>query len=63
MKITEVRSYHDAIKRFQWGMLWDLFDGNKAWLNIAHECIDRHVSRGVAIRIKFSDGHIESYTF
>jgi acetyl-CoA synthetase len=63
MKISEVRSYNEAIKGFKWEMLWDIFDGNKEWLNIAHECIDRHVSRGVAIRIKFSDGHIESYTF
>ena len=63
MRITEFKTYYDAVEYFEWKMLSDLFDGNQDSLNIAHECIDRHVKKGVAIRIKFSDGHTESYSF
>jgi acetyl-CoA synthetase len=30
---------------------------------MAHECIDRHPPEDKAIRIKFTDRHIEEYTF
>ncbi len=40
-------------------MLWDIFDGDKENLNIAYGCIDRHVDKGTAIKIKFADGHTE----
>lgn len=63
MKINEFKTYREAIESFEWEMLFKLFDGDESWLNITHECIDRHVKKGVAIRIKFSDGHTESYSF
>lgn len=63
MKLTEYRTYEEAKEKFNFDQVWELFDGNKEWFNIAHECIDRHVGKGIAIRIKFDDGHTEQYTF
>jgi acetyl-CoA synthetase len=63
MKITEYKTYKEAEKDFSWDKVWDLFDGNKEYFNITHECIDRHVGKGTAVRIKFADGHSEQYTF
>jgi len=38
--------------------LWDLFDGNREYLNIAHECVSRHAdgSGRTAVRIAHADG-------
>lgn len=63
MKITEFDTYKEVMENFEWGMLWEIFDGKRDWFNIAHECIDRHCKKGLAIRIKFSDGHVEAYSF
>lgn len=60
MKITDYRSYKEAKEHFNWNQIWDVFDGNRERFNIAHECIDRHVGKGTAIRIKFDDGHVET---
>ena len=62
-KLTEYSTYKEVTREFRWGMLWDLFDGNKKNLNIAHECLDRHVDKGTAIRLKFADRRTEKYTF
>lgn len=62
-KLTEHSTYKEVTREFRWGMLWDLFDGNKKNLNIAHECLDRHVDKGTAIRLKFADRRTEKYTF
>jgi len=63
MKITDYKTYKEAQAQFNWDKIWDLFDGDRAYFNIAHECIDRHVGKGTAVRIKFADGHTEQYTF
>ena len=63
MKITEYRTYEEAKAHFSWDRVWEIFDGSKEQFNIAHECIDRHVGKGTALRIKFSDGHSEQYSF
>jgi acetyl-CoA synthetase len=63
MKITDYKTYKEAQAHFSWDKIWDLFDGDRAYFNIAHECIDRHVGKGTAVRIKFADGHSEQYTF
>ncbi len=63
MKISEIKTYQEAIKGFKWGMLWELFDGDRDQLNITHECLDRHKGNGTAVRLKFSDGHTERYSF
>jgi acetyl-CoA synthetase len=63
MRITDYKSYAEASKNFTWDKIWELFDGNREQFNIAHECIDRHIGQGTAVRIKFADGHTEKYTF
>jgi acetyl-CoA synthetase len=57
------RSYHEALARFSWDGLWKLFDGDRRRLNIAHECVDRHVGRGTALRLQFADGRREEHDF
>ncbi|MBI4637558.1 MAG: AMP-binding protein [Candidatus Rokubacteria bacterium] len=61
--ILDLRSYPEALRAFRWGDLWELFDGDRGHLNIAHECVDRHAGAATALRLKFADGHREEYTF
>jgi acetyl-CoA synthetase len=61
--ILDVRRYPDVRERFRWEALWELFDGDRARLNLAHECVDRHVGRGTALRIQFDDGRRASHDF
>ena len=63
MALTDYVSYADAHKNFSKQALWDLFDGDRDHLNLTHECLDRHVGKGRAVRIAFADGRDESYTF
>jgi acetyl-CoA synthetase len=42
-KLTDHVSYADALAHCSSDKLWELFDGNRQRMNIAHECIDRHV--------------------
>ena len=46
MSVIDVRSYPEAIRTFSWAALWELFDGNRERLNLAHECVDRHAGKG-----------------
>ena len=64
-KLTDYTGYRDAQREFSPARLWELFDGERARLNIAHECIDRHADdpERVAIWIAFADGHDEQLTF
>ena len=41
-RLTDYTSYADAQAQFSPAKLWELFDGDRERLNIAHECIDRH---------------------
>jgi acetyl-CoA synthetase len=61
--ILEIRRYPEAREQFRWDALWELFDGDRRRLNLAHECVDRHVARGTALRIQFADGRREEHTF
>jgi acetyl-CoA synthetase len=61
--VLDVRRYPEARERFRWDALWELFDGNRERLNLAHECVDRHVGRGTALRIQFADGRREEHDF
>jgi len=56
-------SYEQAIAGFDWSQLWELFDGDREHLNIAHECLDRHPGDRVAARIAHADGVREELTF
>jgi acetyl-CoA synthetase len=64
-KLTDYTSYADANAHFSNESLWALFDGDRGRLNIAHECIDRHVTDPdrVAVRIAHDDGRDEFLTF
>jgi len=57
------RRYPEVVETFQWSSLWDLVDGDRERLNLGHECVDRWVTRGTALRLQFADGHREEWTF
>jgi acetyl-CoA synthetase len=62
--LTGFTSYADAQRHFARERLWELFDGNREQLNIAHECIDRHAaSGGVAVRIVHAEGGNQALSF
>jgi acetyl-CoA synthetase len=63
--LTDYTSYADAQRHFATARLWELFDGDRERLNIAHECIDRHAGdpHRVAIRIAHAEGHDEAISF
>lgn len=65
VKLTDTTSYDDAQRHFSSQGLWDLFDGDRAALNLAHECIDRHATEPsrVAVRVVRADGNDEILTF
>ena len=65
MRLTDYTSYEDAQREFDPARLWDLFDGDRSALNIAHECVDRHAGdpARVAIWVAFADGRDERITF
>lgn len=62
-QLTEINDYDRAHAAFSTDRLWALFDGDRTHLNLAHECLDRHRGRGLAVTVKFADGHLERYTF
>ena len=63
-RLTDYTRYADAQRHFSSAGLWELFDGDRQWLNIAHECVDRHVPTGrVAVRLAHADGRDEALTF
>jgi acetyl-CoA synthetase len=65
MKLTQYTRYADAQQYANATALWHLFDGNREWLNIAHECIVRHANGNgrPALRIAHSEGADEILTF
>jgi acetyl-CoA synthetase len=64
-RLTDLTSYADAQRHATPRALWDLFDGDREHLNIAHECIDRHAdgSARPAVRIVHADGRDEVLSF
>lgn len=61
--ILESRTYDEVQRRFSWEAVWALFDGTSERMNVAHECIDRHRGKGVAVSVKFAEGRSEHYGF
>jgi acetyl-CoA synthetase len=51
-----LRRYPEALQQFRWSALWELFDGERDHLNIAHECVDRHPGPAVALRLAEPEG-------
>lgn len=64
-KLTEYTRYSDAQKFADSRALWDLFDGDREYLNIAHECVRRHAdgSGRTAVRIAHADGTEKTLSF
>ena len=57
--LLELDNYDSIQSEFSSKLLWDLFDGNKEYMNLAHECLDRHSGKGRAISVKHDSGDIE----
>ncbi len=57
-RLTDYTSYADAQAHANSAALWELFDGDREYFNIASECIQRHAdgSGRVAVRIAHADG-------
>jgi acetyl-CoA synthetase len=63
-KLTEYTSYADAQAHCSAEKLWELFDGDRERMNIAHECVDRHAGDGrAAIVLVRPSGEDEVITF
>src|SRR5258708_295863 len=64
-KLTEYTRYADAQRFADSRALWELFEGNSEYLNIAHECIGRHAdgSGRTAVRIAHAGGTDEILSF
>lgn len=63
-KLTDTLSYADAQALCSADKLWELFDGNREYMNIAHECIDRHAGKTEpAIILVRAAGGDETYSF
>ena len=64
-KLTEYTSYADALAHANSTALWKLFDGDRQYLNITHECMNRHAdgSGRTAVRIAHADGTDEILSF
>jgi acetyl-CoA synthetase len=64
-KLTEYTSYADAQAHASSAALWELFDGDRDRLNIAHECMTRWAdgSGRPAVRIAHAEGHDEILSF
>lgn len=64
-KLTDYTSYADAQEHASSAALWELFDGDREHLNIAHECITRHAdgTGRTAVRIAHDDGRDEILSF
>lgn len=64
-KLTDYTSYADAQAHANSAALWELFDGDREYLNIAHECMTRHAdgSGRAAVRIARADGTDEILSF
>ena len=61
--LTHYTSYADAQAHCSAAGLWELFDGDAQVMNIAHECIDRHVDAGEAVVLVKAAGEDESISF
>lgn len=65
MRLTDFTRFADAQRYCSNERLWELFDGNREALNIAHECVDRHVDAAdrIAVRIAHASGRDEAVHF
>lgn len=59
----DYQTYEEVKNEFSWGEAWEIVDGTPEAVNTTHECIDRHVGEGEAVRIKFETGETATHTF
>jgi acetyl-CoA synthetase len=63
-RLTNFTRHADAQALFSSERLWELFDGDKAFFNIAHECVDRHAQSGQdALIVAHASGEDEVLTY
>ncbi len=63
-KLTDYTTFAQAHEHFSSAKLWDLFDGDREHLNIAHECVDRHAAQGRdALIVVHAEGQTETITY
>jgi acetyl-CoA synthetase len=63
-RLTDYTTYADAQAHCTPTGLWELFEGTRESLNIAHECIDRHVAgERTAVILAYADGRDEALSF
>lgn len=63
-RLTDTLRYADAQALFSSDRLWELFDGNREFCNIAHECVDRHAASGHdALIVAHATGEDEVLTY
>jgi acetyl-CoA synthetase len=64
-RLTDGTDHAFAQAHFAPEKLWEFFDGDRAALNIAHECVDRHATdpARVAVRVAHADGRDEAITY
>ncbi|MDM0035641.1 AMP-binding protein [Variovorax sp. J22P271] len=63
-QLTQFTSYADAQSHCSSAGLWALFDGDAQRMNIAHECIDRHVDGdNAAVILVRADGEDQTLSF
>ena len=64
-RLTDFTSFADAQQHANSAALWELFDGDREYFNIAHECMTRHAdgSGRTAVRIAHDDGRDEILNF
>jgi acetyl-CoA synthetase len=59
VRLVDIDDYDQAQQHFSMSLLWEMFDGDRDAMNLAHECLDRHRDRGRAISVKHHDGRTE----
>lgn len=64
-QLTDHTSFAHAQSHANSATMWELFDGDREWLNIAHECVIRHAdgSGRIAVRIAHAGGADEILGF
>lgn len=61
--LLDINDFQRIQAEFSPARLWDLFDGDREHMNLAHECLDRHCERGRAISVKHADGRLEHFDY
>jgi acetyl-CoA synthetase len=55
--LIDYTSYEEAQRHFTRDALWSLLDGDARSMNLAHECIDRHIDTDLSVTVIDKDGH------